>query len=269
MSLTEKLMTMPAIFFGHGNPMNAIEENKYTKSWIEVVKNIPKPRIIVAISAHWETAGLAGKANGTKVTSNQIQKTIHDFYGFPPELYKITYNANGDLEFATKIIQLVPEIELDNSWGLDHGTWSILKHIYPQVDVPVIQISIDKNKTPREHYELAIKLQALRDEGALIIGSGNIVHNLRMIKWHGNQDPYDWAISFNSEIKSAILNNDIEKIVNYRNIVGARESVPTAEHFIPLIYIIGLKNHHEKASFFAEGYDMGSLSMDSFIIKFA
>lgn len=250
---------MPTIFFGHGSPMNAIEDNKYTKSWAEIVKTFPKPKAIIAISAHWET-------NGVRITGNENQKTIHDFYGFPKELYDIHYNAKGNLELAEKITKLIPDVKLDDSWGLDHGVWSILKHIYPNADIPVIQISIDKNKTPKEHYELAKKLNSLRNEEILIIGSGNIVHNLRMIKWNGNQNPYSWAIDFSSEIKSAILNNDIEKILNYQNTKGAKESVPTPEHFIPLIYILGLKNENEKVSFFEEGFEMGSLSMDSFVV---
>lgn len=260
MSTIATLLTMPGIFFGHGSPMNAIEDNKYTKSWIEIVKTFPKPKAIIVISAHWET-------NRTKITASQIQKTIHDFYGFPAKLHEIKYAAKGDINLAKRIQNIIPEVDLDNSWSLDHGTWSVLKHIYPKADIPIIQISIDKNKSTISHYELAEKLKTLRNEGILIIGSGNIVHNLSAIKWNGNKDPYPWAINFNSEIKSAILNNNIEKILNYQNIKGAKESAPTPEHFIPLIYILGLKNDNEKISFFAKGFKMGSLSMDSFIIK--
>jgi 4,5-DOPA dioxygenase extradiol len=260
MSRLEPLSELPAIFFGHCSPMNIIEDNKYTQSWTTISKSFAKPKAIISISAHWET-------KGTKVTSNEIQKTIHDFYGFPKELYEIDYSSKGNLDLATKINKLIPKIDLDDSWGLDHGTWSILKHIYPNKDIPVIQISIDRNKTPQEHYELAKKLQIFRDEGVLIIGSGNIVHNLRMIKWNEDSIPYPWAVDFNSEIKSAILNNDIKKIFDYRKIKGSREAVPTHEHFTPLIYILGLHNEAEKASFFAEGFEMGSLSMDSFIIR--
>lgn len=260
MSTIATAITIPAIFFGHGSPMNAIDDNKYTKSWKEIVKTFPKPKAIIAISAHWET-------NGTKVTSNETQKTIHDFYGFPPELHNIQYNANGDVELAKKITTLIPDSKLDNSWGLDHGTWSILKHIYPKTDIPVIQLSIDKNKSIQEHYEVAKKLQILRNEGVLIIGSGNIVHNLGAIKWNGDKNPYHWAMHFNSQIKLAILNNDMEKILNYFNINGSKESVPTSEHFIPLVYILGVGKSNEKAEFFTEGFEMGSLSMDSFIVK--
>lgn len=259
-STISTFLTMPAIFFGHGSPMNIIQENKYTKSWIEVVKTFKKPKAIIVVSAHWETIG-------TKITSNKVQRMIYDFYGFPKELYDIKYNAKGNLDLVLKIKKILPEIELDDSWGLDHGTYSILKHIYPKADIPVVQISIDKNKTPKEHYEFAKKLKTLKNEGVLIIGSGNIVHNLRLIKWDGDEEPYPWAKNFNSEIKLAVFNNEVEKIINYQNIKGSKESVPTAEHFIPLIYIFGLKNNNDKISFFAEGFEMGSLSMDSFIIE--
>lgn len=263
MSTIKALIAMPAIFFGHGSPMNAIESNKYTKSWIEISKSFPKPKAIISISAHWETLG--DKNNETKITSNKNQKTIHDFYGFPKELYDIKYNAKGDTALAEKIQKLTVDSALDDSWGLDHGTWSILKHIYPKADIPVVQISIDKKKTPKEHYEFAKKLKDLRKEGVLIIGSGNIVHNLTAIKWNGG-DPYPWASEFSSQIKSAIINNDIDKILNYKNIKGSKESVPSAEHFIPLIYILALKDEKDSISFFAEGFEMGSLSMDSFVV---
>lgn len=260
MSTITTLVTIPAIFFGHGSPMNVIENNKYTKSWSEVIKSINKPKAIISISAHWET-------NEVKITSNEIQETIYDFSGFPDELYHIKYSPKGSIELVKRIQEIIPEIKLDNSWGLDHGTWSILKHIYPKADIPVIQISIDKNKTLKEHYELAKKLKVLRNEGILIIGSGNIVHNLRMIKWNGEQSPYNWAVNFNSEIKLMVLKNEIKKIFNYNNIYGSKESVPTLEHFIPLIYILALKNDNEQASFFAEGFELGSLSMDSFVVR--
>ncbi len=269
----------PVIFIGHGNPMNAIENNKYTASWIEIVKSIPKPKAILVISAHWETEqseNLASKlkkyqnsnqANGTKITSNKKPKTIHDFYGFPKELYDIQYNPTTDINLVNHIQELVPEIKTDDSWGLDHGAWSVLTHIYPKADIPTLQLSIDKNKTPQEHYELARKLKQLRKEGVLILGSGNIVHNLRMAKWRGEQAPYPWAIEFNNAIKSAILSKEHDKIVNYQNLNGARESVPTSEHFIPLIYILGLQDEDGKAEIFAEDFVMGSVSMMSVIVR--
>lgn len=249
----------PAIFFGHGNPMNAISENYYTKSWSEIVKSIPLPKAIIVISAHWET-------NGIKVTSNVKQKTIHDFYGFPGELFDVQYNPQGNIELAKRIGEIVTEIQLDDSWGLDHGSWSILKHLYPKADIPVIQLSIDKNKTPKEHYEIAKKLRVLRHEGVLIIGSGNIVHNLRMIDWNNNQI-YSWATEFNQEIKNAIIANNHEIIINYQKLIGSKQSVPTPEHFIPLMYILGLQMDKEKADIFTDKIEMGSISMTSVIVK--
>ncbi len=260
MSIITTLFTMPVIFFGHGGPMNVIEKNKYTKSWVEIVKNFSKTQGNNCNFCSRET-------NDIKVTNNKIQKTIYDFHGFPEKLYKIEYNQKGDQELGEKITKLILESRLDDSWSLDHRTWSILTHIYPKANIPLIQISIDKNKTLKEHCELARKLRSFRDEGVLIIESRNIVHNLGAIKWNENQDPHPWAINFNSEIKFPILNNDIEKILNYKNIKGAKDSVPNPEHFIPLIYILGLKNNNEKALFFVEGFEMGSLSMDSFIVR--
>jgi len=253
------MILMPVIFFGHGSPMNAIENNQYTKSWTEIAKSIPKPKAILAISAHWES-------DGAKITSNIKQKTIHDFYGFPKELYDIQYNPNGDLNLVKDVQKLIPDAKADDSWGLDHGTWSVLRHIYPKADVPVLQLSIDKNKSPKDHYEMAKKIRSLRKKGVLIIGSDNIVHNL-MINWNKNAKPYNWAISFNNAIKKAIQDKDHNKIVDYAKIEGAKDSVPTSEHFIPLIYILALKGDEEKVSFFNDEIEMGSLSMTSILIN--
>lgn len=250
---------MPAIFFGHGSPMNAIEQNKFTKTWVEIAKNFPKPKAILAISAHYET-------DGSKITSSPTQKTIHDFYGFPPELFAVKYETKNDLDLVEKIKKLIPEIESDSNWGLDHGTWSVLKHIYPKADIAVTQLSLDKNKTLRQHYELAKNLKSLRDEGILIIGSGNIVHNLGRIDWSGNKN-YDWAIDFNEEIKAALETGDIEKIINYKTLIGAALSVPTTEHFLPLIYFLALKNEDEKLEIFNDEIAMGSISMMGIIAK--
>ena len=249
----------PAIFFGHGNPMNAVGNNYYTRTWSKIVKSIPMPKAIIVISAHWETHGI-------RVTSNSKQKTIHDFYGFPKELFDIQYNPKGDEKLAKHIQNIITEVKLDDSWGLDHGSWSVLKYLYPKADIPVIQFSIDKNKTPREHYEIARKLRILRKEEILIIGSGNIVHNLAMINWN-NKEAYPWAIEFNNEIKNAIITNNHDIIINYKKLSGSNYAVPTAEHFIPLIYILGLQMDDEIADIFTDKIDMGSISMMSVIIK--
>lgn len=252
-------LTIPAIFFGHGSPMNAIEENQYTKAWVEIVKNIPKPENILVISAHWET-------NGSKITSNKKQRTIHDFYGFPQELFEIEYNADGNEKLVQEIQQLAPEIASDNSWGLDHGAWSVLKNIYQDADIPVLQLSIDKNKSLQEHYYFAKKLNFLRNQKVLIIGSGNIVHNLKLIKWRQNQTPHNFAVAFNDSVKDAILKKQHDKIINYTEFEGALNSVPTLEHFIPLIYILALQKEDEKAKIFAEGIELGSISMNSVLV---
>jgi len=248
---------LPAIFFGHGSPMNAIEQNRFTKGWIEVTKNIPKPKAILAISAHYETDGI-------KITSNKKQKTIHDFYGFPPELFALKYEPAGNLDLAKHLQEIFPEAQLDDSWGLDHGTWSVLTHTHNQADIPTIQLSIDKNKTPRQHYELAKKLRILRDE-ILIIGSGNIVHNLRLLDWSNNKI-FPWAEKFNQTITKAILENDHETIIDFQKIDGASQSVPSNEHFIPLLYILALQEKTESAKIFNDEIELGSISMASVII---
>lgn len=222
--------------------MNALAQNQYSQAWIEFVNLIQKPKAILVISAHWETEGV-------KITSNKMQKTIHDFYGFPSELFGVQYNPKGDENLVKRVCELVSEAQPDSSWGLDHGAWSVLKHIYPQANIPVIQLSLDHKKTPQQHYEIAQKLLPLREEGVLIIASGNIVHNLRMLKWDNDQQPYSWAIEFNSAIKNAILNGEHEAIKNYQKFEGAKESVPTPEHFIPLIYILALKKKMRKLKF--------------------
>jgi 4,5-DOPA dioxygenase extradiol len=244
---------MPVIFFGHGSPMNAIENNKYTKTWSAIIKNIPKPKAIICVSAHWETVG-------TKITSNKKQKTIHDFYGFPQELYQVQYNPDANQELVKQICNTIFEITPDDSWGLDHGTWSILKHIYQDADIPTLQISIDKTKTSQEHYNLAKKLLFLRNQGVLIIASGNIVHNLKEINWHSNK-PYTWAEDFSNTIIDAILNNDHQKIINYKQIQGYQKSVPSTEHFIPLLYILGLQQKNEEVQLFNKSIDLGSIDM--------
>jgi 4,5-DOPA dioxygenase extradiol len=244
----------PTIFFGHGSPMNAIEDNVYTQSWREIVKGIPRPRAILVVSAHYETAG-------TLITANSKLKTIHDFYGFPPALFNVDYSPNGDVELVQKIQKLIPGITADLTWGCDHGAWSVLVHTHPSRDIPVLQLSIDKNKTPLEHYQLAKKLRVLRDE-ILIIGSGNMVHNLGLINWRDGV-AFDWAVKFEGEIKKALIENDHQKIIEFYKLSGAKLAVPTAEHFLPLLYVLGLQdeNAQEEAEIFCEGIELGSISM--------
>ena len=249
---------LPAIFFGHGSPMNAIENNRYTAGWISAVKNIAKPKAILVISAHWETYG-------SKVTSNQKQKTIHDFYGFPPALFNVKYEPKGAPEVAKRLQEILPEIELDETWGLDHGAWSVLVHTHPEADVPVLQLSLDKNKSPQQHFEMAKKLQILRGENVLIIGSGNIVHNLRLLDW-SNKQIFLWAEKFNASIKKAILENDFESVVEFEKFAGVRESVPSLEHFLPLLYILALQKDGEKAAIFNDEIELGSIAMTSVVI---
>ena len=256
--MKEKLM--PIIFVGHGSPMNAIENNEFTKNFHNIIKGIQKPKAILCISAHWFT-------DGTKVTSMKNPKTIHDFYGFPPELYDIEYPAKGDPNLAEQIKNLLSPIpvELDLGWGLDHGAWSVLRHMYLDADIPTIQISIDYNKPPIYHFELAKKLESLRSEGVLIIGSGNIVHNLSMIDFNNIETHdygFDWAKRVHEQINEFILNNKINPLLNYTDQGNDfRLAIPTPEHFLPLIYILGLKNKNEKIEFFNDVLVGGSLSM--------
>ena len=227
----------PTLFIGHGNPMYAIEENEFTQKWQELGQILPKPTAIVVISAHWETVG-------TFVTAMENPGTIHDFYGFPPLLFEVEYPAKGNPELAQKIVDKVKQtrVELDFKWGLDHGTWSVLRHIFPKADAPVLQISLDRTKSTGWHYEFAKELQFLRKERVLIIGSGNIVHNLRMINFR-QKEGNDWANSANETLKNLVLTDKHDDLINYQNL-GAEIAlaVPTPEHYLPLLYILALKN---------------------------
>ena len=255
---TEK---MPLLFVGHGNPMNAITQNEFTAGWNKIGKSIPKPNAIICISAHWET-------NGTFVTTMERPRTIHDFYGFPVQLSEVEYNAPGSPYLAGETKKLVTNtaVELDNNWGLDHGCWSVLMHLFPGADIPVIEMSLDYTKQPKWHYELARELSLFRKKGILIIGSGNIVHNLRMISWQ-NENGFDWALEANNKFKELITNNDFSNLINYKNLgAEVQLAVPTPEHFLPLLYILGLKEETESLSFFNDKTELGSISMTSLII---
>jgi 4,5-DOPA dioxygenase extradiol len=248
---------MPVLFIGHGSPMNAIEKNAYHNKWVELGKTLPKPKAILVVSAHWLT-------KGTKVTAMKKPKTIHDFGGFPQELFDAQYPANGSPEFAKETQTLITktQVESDFEWGLDHGTWSVLLPMFPKADIPVFQLSIDYSQPPQYHYDLAKELSALRKKGVLIIGSGNIVHNLGMIDWGGKA--YDWAIEFDEKIKKFIDDSNHSAIINYENLGSiSKLAVPTNDHYLPLLYALALQEKNEAVSYFNEKCEMGSMSMRS------
>ena len=253
---------MPILFLGHGSPMNAIEENEFVAGFRNVAKTLPKPTAIICVSAHWFT-------NGTKVTAMKMPQTIHDFGGFPKALYEVQYPAKGNPELAevTKDLLLPTIVELDEKWGLDHGAWSVLKHLYPNADIPVIQLSIDYTKPAQYHFELAQKLTKLRDKGILIIGSGNIVHNLGLVDFHNfHKDDYgfDWAIEARSTFNHYLLNGDFQSLIDYQKESRAiKLAIPTPDHYLPLIYTLGLKQKNEELSLFNDKLLAGSLSMTS------
>ena len=249
---------MPAIFFGHGNPMNAVSKNVYADGWESIGKSIPRPRAVLAVSAHWYVPACA-------VTATLAPETIHDFGGFPAELYQVEYPAPGSLDLALRVKDLLAPIavSLDKSWGLDHGTWSVLKHVFPNADIPVVQLSINQTQPPSFHYELGKRLASLREEGVLIIGSGNIVHNLSAYSWgEGDVKPFDWALRFENLARELMLKGDDAPLVNYQSFGrDAMLSAPTPEHYLPLLYVLGLRRKKEKVSFPVQGIDGGSISM--------
>jgi 4,5-DOPA dioxygenase extradiol len=258
----ESTEMMPVLFVGHGNPMNAIEENEFVLSWRELGKSIPWPRAILCISAHWETSG-------TLVTAMHKPPTIHDFGGFPPELYNVQYPVQGSPELAYDVKRTITstEVGLDEKWGLDHGAWSVIRNIYPGADVPVIEMSLDWHLTPQNHYELGKELAPLRKKGILIIGSGDIVHNLRMIAWDHATEPdfgFDWALRANEIFKGLIRGNNHKDLINYPRLGSdVQMAVPTPDHYLPLLYSLALKEENEAISFFNDKPVMGSLSMTS------
>ena len=258
----EKTQRMPVLFVGHGSPMYAIEENEFVDSWRKLGETIPRPKAILCISAHWET-------NGTFVTAMSKPPTIHDFGGFPKELFAVQYPAPGSPELAMETKRSVTNVKvgLDEKWGLDHGAWSVIRNIYPKADVPVIEMSLDYNMSPQTHYDMAKELSALRDKGVLIVGSGNIVHNLRMVAWDKMNEPeygFDWAVHANEKIKQLILNNNHKELINY-SLLGreVQMAVPTPEHFLPLLYALALRGSNDQVSFFNDKAVMGSLTMTS------
>ncbi|HWR01531.1 MAG TPA: 4,5-DOPA dioxygenase extradiol [Chlorobaculum sp.] len=251
-------MAMPAVFLGHGNPMNAIQSNRYTEGWRRLGLSLPRPEAILAVSAHWYVPEAA-------VTANPLPETIHDFYGFPRELYEVSWPAPGSPELAERVRQqLLPlDVRSDGERGLDHGTWAVLCHMFPDADIPVVQLSIDETKGPAYHYEIGRLLQPLRDDGILIVGSGNIVHNLGAYAWgQDHVEPFDWALRFETEARTLMLDGRDRELVEYRNFgEAARLSVPSPDHFLPLLYVLGLRRVEDEVSFPVEGIEGGSLSM--------
>jgi 4,5-DOPA dioxygenase extradiol len=263
--LTEQ---MPALFIGHGNPMNALNDNEFVTGWKTIAKNLPKPKAILCISAHWET-------NGTFVTAMKAPRTIHDFGGFPNELFETQYPAPGTPEFALETKNTIKKttVGLDEKWGLDHGTWSILKPMFPNADIPVFQLSLDYNQPPQYHYELAKELASLRKKGVLIIGSGNMVHNLGMVKATSMADldkeyGFDWAIEMNTIFKNKITAQDHKALINYESLSkSAKLAIPTREHYLPLLYTLALQEKNETPKFFNDKAIAGSLTMTSVLIN--
>jgi 4,5-DOPA dioxygenase extradiol len=259
---------MPALFIGHGSPMNVVSKNDFTDSLVALGKRLPEPRAIIVISAHWLTPG-------TYVACNEKPKTIHDFYGFPEELYKIEYPCPGspdDARFLTDSIRKV-SIKCSNDWGLDHASWAILKHMYPKANIPVFEMSLDYSfnewhpKPIQYHYDLASELAILREKGILIIGSGNIVHNLGLIDFRNIEaQPYDWAVEFDERVKQDLINKDHEELIRYQKIKGAALAVPTLDHYLPMIDVLALQGDDDPLKFTYEGFQNGSISMRCFQI---
>ena len=249
---------LPAIFFGHGNPMNAVVNNRYTQAWQAVGRSIPTPKAILAISAHWYVPQ-------TGVTISTAPRTIHDFGGFPPELYRILYPAPGDPTLARRVQKLLAPLPvvLDENWGFDHGTWSVLRHVYPNADVPIVQLSIDETQSASTHFEIGRKLTPLRGEGVLIVGSGNLVHNLHTYAWGRHTvDPYDWAIRFETMARQMMAAGEYRPLIEYETLGReANLSIPTPDHYLPLLYALATRQNSESISFPVEGVDGGSISM--------
>ena len=254
----ERIRMMPAIFFGHGNPMNALYRNAWTEGWAEIGRGIPRPKAILCISAHWYIPTLA-------MTAMQQPRTIHDFGGFPRELFEFEYPAPGSPELATRVVELLDEevYSDERQWGLDHGTWSVFCHVFPDADVPIVQLSIDETKSAGWHYQLAKRLAPLRDEGVLIAGSGNLIHNLHTYAW-GKHDvePFEWALRFEETARRLMITGEHEPLINYESLgKDALLSAPTSDHYLPLLYVLAQRRDDDDVSFPVEGFDGGSISM--------
>ena len=257
----DKTGKMPVLFLGHGSPMNAIQENEFVAGFRNIAREIPKPQAILCVSAHWETSG-------TFVTAMEKPPTIHDFGGFPQELFQVQYPAPGhpDLAQQTQKVITKTEVHLDEKWGLDHGAWSVIRHLYPLADIPVIQLSLDYRQAPQYHYELAGQLASLREKGVLIIGSGNMVHNLRMVSWEHLDKTYafDWALEASARMKDFILNNHHKELISYRSHGTAYNlAIPSPEHYLPLLYTMALKGKNDPVTLFNDKPVAGALTMTS------
>ncbi|TRZ57634.1 MAG: 4,5-DOPA dioxygenase extradiol [Rhodocyclaceae bacterium] len=252
-----KATRMPVLFLGHGSPMNTLEDNRYTRAWRTIGQALPRPTAILAFSAHWYVPELA-------VTAMEMPRTIHDFGGFPQALFDFQYPAAGSPALAGRVQDLLQSLKVaaDQSWGLDHGTWSVLAHLFPAADIPVVQLSIDRNQAHSFHYRLGQLLAPLRDEGVLILGSGNIVHNLAAINWDEDSPPYDWAVRFEERVKERLRQRDHAALIDYPQLDReAQLAVPTAEHYLPLLPVLGALRDDDEISFPVSGIHMGSLSM--------
>ena len=249
---------MPVLFLGHGNPMNALATNAYTEAWAAIGRSLPRPRAILAVSAHWYVPF-------TGVTAHPAPRTIHDFGGFPKELYQVQYPAPGNVPLAGRVQELLAPlaVTLDESWGLDHGTWSVLKHVFPKADIPVVQLSIDETQSPEFHYQQGQKLAALREEGVLVVGSGNLVHNLMAYAWGAQAvAPFDWAVRFEEHVRSCLRAGEDEPLVDYLAFgTDAALAAPTPDHYLPLLYVLGMRSPADAVHFPVQGVDGGSISM--------
>jgi len=251
---------MPVLFVGHGSPMNAIEKNSFTKGWAEIAEIIPKPEAILSVSAHWTT-------NGSRISDEIQPKTIYDMYGFPQELYDVKFEPQGAPEIAHMVEELAENVRIDNSWGIDHGTWSVLHVMYPNADIPVLQLSISQNETRQYHFELGAKLKALRERGVLIIGSGNVVHNLGCVNWN-MAGGYEWAYEFDNYIKKNLISREFKNVVDYLNAgISAEQAFYTTEHFDPLLYILGASDENDRLKIFNNDCTLGALSMTSYLFE--
>lgn len=251
---------MPVLFVGHGSPMNAIEDNIYTRTWRSIAERIPKPEVILSVSAHWYT-------KGTRIMNEENPKTIYDMYGFPKELYEVSYNTAGSPSIAKVSKEMISrETKFDNSWGIDHGTWSVLVHMYPDRDIPVYQISVDAEAPPEVHYKIGKELRDLREQGVLILGTGNIVHNLRLVDWSKAGEGYDWAYEFDDYIYENIINKNHDNILKFNELGNiAKLAVPTPDHFYPLMYTLGASEDHDRISVYNKFGELGSLTMTAYL----
>ena len=259
-TMKETVESMPALFVGHGSPMNAIEDNEFSRGWEAAAQSLPKPKAILCVSAHWES-------DGCFVTAMDKPKTIHDFYGFPDELNQVQYPAPGSATLAATVRKTVKSatVGADQEWGLDHGTWSVLRRMYPKADIPAVQLSLDRTQGPQSHYDLGKELRVLRRQSILVIGSGNMVHNLRLMEW--TEKPFDWATEFDAQLKGLIEKRDHKALINYPALgKSAALAIPPNEHYLPMLYVLGMQEAGEPLRFFNEAVTLGSISTRCFRI---